>query len=478
MKAVKPSLNLSRLSQLNAAGNAALAKQALRVHHSECYSVKQVRQSFTNIEALAASMAERQIQPCVCWPKDEKGYRIQVGERRLRAARHGDLYLDIVVDPILPQLTPVEAIFYQLVENTQREQLSPREEASAVMELFELGMNATSIAKARAHQEQISESTAQSWVSRMKKLATMPELVAIQHDAGLHDIETLNNLIDIYNLDRRVCETLIMDGSLSREATRKALKAIKAGDSVPTFTSITPSMANNITVAKPDVIGPQDLLSIQYIVGIEPQSFGYGGVIAVKFAEKELKLSWLTHKDLQSEYVFDVRTRIAFYLRDFLKKIERSVKPHEAGDYAKLCEYWTQDRAESAQQAQVEKPIVTATKDTEQVEPESPKKPEQVEPEALKKPEQEAIQQTASTSESADVAEEQKPVVSLASTQNTPKKIETTQVVIHGFVEGEPVELITDTILSGNRVMVMTSNGLEMEIPSEDFTLSHLSSKA
>ncbi|EGQ7681861.1 ParB/RepB/Spo0J family partition protein [Vibrio parahaemolyticus] len=101
------------------------AAKVLAIPKDSLYSVEQVREEFNDesLLELCESLEENgQIQPVVVYPFDGKGYKIQEGERRWRATMLSD------------KLTHVECIirekgdiFGQLIENIQREDLTPIE---------------------------------------------------------------------------------------------------------------------------------------------------------------------------------------------------------------------------------------------------------------------------------------------------------------------------------------------------------------
>lgn len=86
------------------------------------------------IEELTASIQEKGIiQPLVV-RKSESGYEIIAGERRWRAAQRAGL---TKVPVIIKDLSDREALELALVENLQREDLNPIEEAAAYEQLIE-----------------------------------------------------------------------------------------------------------------------------------------------------------------------------------------------------------------------------------------------------------------------------------------------------------------------------------------------------
>lgn len=105
------------------------------------------------LEDLAASIkAQGVIQPIVIRPTDEGGYEIIAGERRWRAAQMAGL----TQMPVVIRHVPDEAaIAMALIENIQRENLNPVEEAVALQRLqqeFELSQQqvADAVGKSRS----------------------------------------------------------------------------------------------------------------------------------------------------------------------------------------------------------------------------------------------------------------------------------------------------------------------------------------
>ena len=85
------------------------------------------------IEALADSIKEHGLIQPIIVTKKEKGYGIIAGERRWRAARVAGLK---TVPVIIKEATPQEVMELALIENLQREDLNPIEEAEAYERLM------------------------------------------------------------------------------------------------------------------------------------------------------------------------------------------------------------------------------------------------------------------------------------------------------------------------------------------------------
>ena len=122
-------------------------KKTLRIAEIEP-NRDQPRKTFSDeaITALAESIREHgMLQPILVRPLDTGGYQIVAGERRWRAARM--LGLDEV--PVnIRELSDTETMQIAIIENLQRENLNPVEEASGYNELIEkYGMTQDQVAK-------------------------------------------------------------------------------------------------------------------------------------------------------------------------------------------------------------------------------------------------------------------------------------------------------------------------------------------
>ncbi len=114
---------------------------------------------------LIESIKEKGVlQPILVREKDD-GYEVVAGERRLRAARQ----LNIAEIPvIIKKISDQEALVLALVENIQREELNPLEEAQAFKKLIEdFGFTQDSVAQ--------SVGKDRSTISNQLRLLKLPE---------------------------------------------------------------------------------------------------------------------------------------------------------------------------------------------------------------------------------------------------------------------------------------------------------------
>ena len=139
----------------------------------------QPRRRFAEVEleALAQSIREKGIlQPLLVRPlsEEEADFELVAGERRWRAAQRVGLH---EVPVIIRRITDSEALEIALVENLQREDLSPLEEAEAYSRLMdEFGRTQASLAEA------VGKS--RSHVANTMRLLSLPAPVRRQLDEG------------------------------------------------------------------------------------------------------------------------------------------------------------------------------------------------------------------------------------------------------------------------------------------------------
>ena len=97
----------------------------------------QPRKTFKNLESLAQSIRKKGImQPIIVMTSNNKQgcYNIIAGERRYRAAKMAGLFK---IPCIIRHETDKNILILQLLENDQREKVSPFEEADALVNLIE-----------------------------------------------------------------------------------------------------------------------------------------------------------------------------------------------------------------------------------------------------------------------------------------------------------------------------------------------------
>lgn len=127
------------------------------------------------LDELAASIAKRGvIQPIIVRPRGNGRYELVAGERRWRAAQKARLH---TIPALVRELDDREVMALTLIENLQREDLNPVEEARAYQRLADSeGMTQAEIArmveKSRSH------------VANIQRLLNLPEAVLDLVEAG------------------------------------------------------------------------------------------------------------------------------------------------------------------------------------------------------------------------------------------------------------------------------------------------------
>lgn len=125
------------------------------------------------IVELAASIADKGIlQPLVVRPLGA-GYEIVAGERRFRAAERAGLSSVPVVVRDLDDRATLEIA---IIENLQREDLTPVEEARAFQQLMDFGLNQEAVAK--------SVGKSRSAIANTLRLLKLPEAALQAVDEG------------------------------------------------------------------------------------------------------------------------------------------------------------------------------------------------------------------------------------------------------------------------------------------------------
>ncbi len=182
----KEELLTLKMSQLNAQAERMGTLLNIAIHDIQP-DPKQPRKTFRNIDSLAQSIeAKGIIQPIIVTEKTSEGfYYIIAGERRFRAAKQIGLSH---IPCIVRNETDADILIIQLLENDQREKVSPFEEADALVELIKnKKLKKGVVAKSLGHDN--------SWVSmRMKLAESADSLRALSEDGLIDDARTLYEL--------------------------------------------------------------------------------------------------------------------------------------------------------------------------------------------------------------------------------------------------------------------------------------------
>jgi len=172
------------------------------------------------LEELAASIAERGIlQPLLVRPHPEKSgaYQIIAGERRWRAAQKAQLH---EVPVLVRELSDIDAMAAGLVENLQRADLNPIEEALGyrrLLEEFKLTQErlAAAIGKSRAH-----------IVQSMRMLTLPAKVLELVRDG---ELSVGHARAMIGTLDPEMVAKRVLDGNLTVRQTEEIVNRVARG---------------------------------------------------------------------------------------------------------------------------------------------------------------------------------------------------------------------------------------------------------
>lgn len=197
----------------------------------------QPRTRFTDdaLDELAASIRARGvIQPIIVRPLAEGRYQLVAGERRWRAAQRAQLH---AIPAIVRHLEEREILALALIENLQREDLNPVEEARAYRQLAEReNMTqadiATMIDKSRSH------------VANMQRLLELPnEVLDMLENAriSMGHARALIGCGDAIALAQKAVD--------QRLSVREVERLVKGGRPAPARADIAPSANDNADIA-------------------------------------------------------------------------------------------------------------------------------------------------------------------------------------------------------------------------------------
>lgn len=136
----------------------------------------QPRKEFSKekIQELAQSIKENGlIQPIIVRQSPVIGYEILAGERRYRASIAAGLS---EVPVIIKNLSDQDMMIHSIIENLQREDLNPIEEAKAYQSLIDKGYTHADIA------EKMGKS--RPYITNLVRLLTLPDFILTEVEAG------------------------------------------------------------------------------------------------------------------------------------------------------------------------------------------------------------------------------------------------------------------------------------------------------
>lgn len=169
-----------------------------------------------DLDSLSESIREKGVlQPLIVRqdPKDEALYQIVAGERRWRAAQMAQLH---EIPVLVRDLTDTESLEIAIIENIQRADLNPVEEAQGYRQLMDrFGHTqerlAQALGKSRSH------------IANMLRLMSLPEVVLTHLQEGSLSVGHARALITSED-PIALCKQVISKGLSVRETERLAKK--------------------------------------------------------------------------------------------------------------------------------------------------------------------------------------------------------------------------------------------------------------
>ena len=225
-------------------------------------NTQQPRQVFTadSLRELTASIKEKGIlQPITARRKDERTFEIIAGERRYRAAQAAGLH---EVPVILKKVSEQDSLEYAIIENIQREDLNPMDEAEAYNHL---------LTDYSLTQQQVADKLGKerSTVANSLRLLSLP--VDVKSLLRKNEISTGHAKVLLgleHTEDQLSLVKQIISGKLSVRATEKLASLFKAserkknGQTVPP-SKVSPKLIEALSAELQKLLGTK--VSIDYL---------------------------------------------------------------------------------------------------------------------------------------------------------------------------------------------------------------------
>jgi ParB family chromosome partitioning protein len=175
-----------------------------------------------SLNEMAETMKVHGVMQPIVIRKVDDGFMIVAGERRWRAAQIAGL---TEIPAVEREISEDALLALQLIENLQRDDMPPLEEAEALERMRkEFKLSGSEVAKA------IQKTPA--YVSLRRKLLKLPDPVkALAESGATKDAETLSLLGDLWHLDPDRADYYINDPSaINRSTLRSEVKQAKEAD--------------------------------------------------------------------------------------------------------------------------------------------------------------------------------------------------------------------------------------------------------
>jgi ParB family chromosome partitioning protein len=225
-----------------------------------------LRFSEGELEGMARSIKEHGIIQPLLVRKDDNGYELVTGERRLRAAKKAGLSQ---VPVIVKTITDTDLLEMSIVENVQREDLNPMEEAEAYYQLitkFDLTQDqaAARVGKSR------------SAVANFLRLRQLSEQIKASIRDGTLSMGHARALLGASNsAQQNAAWRAVVSKGLSVRGTESLIKSLKAEKKKPKKSSTSSEQRYLLSLA--------DELSRRFGTKVQIKRRGQKGTVAITF---------------------------------------------------------------------------------------------------------------------------------------------------------------------------------------------------
>lgn len=201
-----------------------------------------------SLAELSASIAEHGVlQPLVVRPNPLGGWRIIAGERRWRAARAAGL---TEVPAVIKEVTDAEAMEIALIENLQREDLDPLEEAAGYRQLIDRCGYTQEEAAARLGKSRTA-------VTNSLRLLGLEEPVRALLRAGKLTGGHAKALLSLEGTLQCQAASEVVRQGLSVRQIEQLCKKLKKPAAAPRPTPPRPALAGEVELALREVLGAE-----------------------------------------------------------------------------------------------------------------------------------------------------------------------------------------------------------------------------
>lgn len=177
-----------------------------------------------SLDELAQSIQSKGvIQPIIVRSVGNESYEIIVGERRWRAAKRAGLDK---IPAIIREYDKSDTLAVALIENIQRENLNPLEEAQAIQSLLE---------ECSMTHHQVAESLGKSraTVSNLLRLLALTDEVKTMVNSGLLEMGHARALLSLCGDQQIEAAKMVVDKTLSVRETEKLVQHINTPQEKP-----------------------------------------------------------------------------------------------------------------------------------------------------------------------------------------------------------------------------------------------------